>query len=111
MSIKYFQTTLRLLTCIFCCVILSINVLHAQAVDYKKVSSTLNELAKKDNVNIRGYISTAFGCPYEGTMDVSKLLKISEKFFNLARDEYIKHFPLLKSRDKLIIQEEIFKKC
>ena len=48
MSIKYFQTALRLLTCIFCCVILSINVLHAQAVDYKKVSSTLNELAKKD---------------------------------------------------------------
>jgi len=48
MSIKYFQIALRLLTCIFCCVILSSNVSRAQAVDYKKVSSTLNELAKKD---------------------------------------------------------------
>ncbi len=42
------------------------------------------ELAKKENVLIRGYISTAFGCPYEGKMDISKLLKISEKFFNLG---------------------------
>jgi len=45
------------------------------------------EQALKDGIRIRGYISTAFGCPYEGTMDVSKLHKVTERFFKLGAYE------------------------
>lgn len=45
------------------------------------------EAAKKDNVRIRGYISTSFGCPYEGYMDVKKLLTVTERFFKLGAYE------------------------
>ena len=40
--------------------------------------------AKKDGVRIRGYVSTAFGCPYEGRMDVKKLHQVTEEFFKLG---------------------------
>ena len=40
--------------------------------------------AKKDGVRIRGYISTAFGCPYEGKMSVEKLITVARKFFELG---------------------------
>jgi hydroxymethylglutaryl-CoA lyase len=42
------------------------------------------EAAKKDNVMIRGYVSTAFGCPYEGTMDVKKLISVTKRLFDLG---------------------------
>jgi hydroxymethylglutaryl-CoA lyase len=60
----------------------------------KNVNATVDEtfekmkevaaLAAKDKVRTRGYISTAFGCPYEGKMDVKKLLKVTQKFFDLG---------------------------
>lgn len=42
------------------------------------------EEARKDNVRMRGYISTAFGCPYEGKMEVGKLIRVAEKFLSLG---------------------------
>lgn len=42
------------------------------------------EAAKKDNVLIRGYVSTAFGCPYEGTMSVEKLISVTKRLFELG---------------------------
>jgi hydroxymethylglutaryl-CoA lyase len=42
------------------------------------------EAAKKDKVLIRGYVSTAFGCPYEGTMDVKKLISVTKRLFELG---------------------------
>jgi hydroxymethylglutaryl-CoA lyase len=42
------------------------------------------EAAKKDNVMVRGYVSTAFGCPYEGTMDVQKLISVTKRLFDLG---------------------------
>lgn len=42
------------------------------------------EAAKKDNVMIRGYVSTAFGCPYEGTMSVEKLISVTKRLFELG---------------------------
>ncbi len=60
----------------------------------KNVNATVNEtfermaevaqVAKKDNVRMRGYISTAFGCPYEGKMEVGKLIKVAERFLDLG---------------------------
>ena len=40
--------------------------------------------AKKDKVKIRGYISTAFGCPYAGLMKSGALVKTIEKFLDLG---------------------------
>jgi len=40
--------------------------------------------ARKDGIKIRGYVSTAFGCPYEGTMDVAKLVNVTDRFFKLG---------------------------
>ncbi len=60
----------------------------------KNVNATVDETfekmkevaaqAIKDKVRIRGYISTAFGCPYEGKMEVQKLLQVTKNFFDLG---------------------------
>jgi hydroxymethylglutaryl-CoA lyase len=60
----------------------------------KNVNATIDETfermeevaqeAKKDKVRMRGYISTAFGCPYEGKIEVSKLISVAERFLKLG---------------------------
>lgn len=60
----------------------------------KNVNATVDETfekmkdvvsaAKADGVRIRGYISTAFGCPYEGKMSVDKLMQVTRRFFDLG---------------------------
>ncbi len=40
--------------------------------------------AKLDGVKIRGYISTAFGCPYAGEVSAGKLAKVIERFMELG---------------------------
>jgi hydroxymethylglutaryl-CoA lyase len=43
--------------------------------------------AKKDGVLVRGYVSTAFGCPYEGEIDVKKLISVTKRLFDLGAYE------------------------
>jgi len=43
--------------------------------------------AKKAKKTVRGYLSTVFGCPYEGTVDRKQVLKVSEKLFEMGIDE------------------------
>ncbi len=42
--------------------------------------------AKKNGLRVRAYVSTAYGCPYEGTIALSKLAKVIEDF--MAMDVY-----------------------
>ena len=42
------------------------------------------ELAQKGKIKVRGYLSTCFGCPYEGKISESKVLKLAEKLFDLG---------------------------
>lgn len=42
------------------------------------------EAAKNDGIMVRGYVSTAFGCPYEGTMDAKKLISVTKRLFELG---------------------------
>jgi hydroxymethylglutaryl-CoA lyase len=42
------------------------------------------QAAKSDGIRMRGYISTAFGCPYEGKIEVSKLISVAERFLKLG---------------------------
>ena len=44
----------------------------------------VSQEAKKDGILVRGYISTAFGCPYEGVMDVTKLINVTKKLLELG---------------------------
>ncbi len=42
------------------------------------------EAARKDGIRMRGYISTAFGCPFEGRMPVEKLALVTKKFLKMG---------------------------
>lgn len=44
----------------------------------------VTDQARKDGIMVRGYVSTAFGCPYEGTMDVKKLISVTKRLFELG---------------------------
>lgn len=37
------------------------------------------ELAKKNKVKVRGYLSTAFGCPYEGAVDEKRVVELTKR--------------------------------
>lgn len=43
--------------------------------------------AKKAKMKVRGYISTCFGCPYEGPVDPKKVLKVTEQMLKLGVSE------------------------
>jgi hydroxymethylglutaryl-CoA lyase len=50
---------------------------------FVRMSEVASE-AKKDGVRVRGYVSTAFGCPYEGKMPVSALVDVVRRFMDLG---------------------------
>jgi hydroxymethylglutaryl-CoA lyase len=41
-------------------------------------------LAKKNKITVRGYLSTCFGCPFEGAVDEKKVVKIAKRMFDLG---------------------------
>jgi hydroxymethylglutaryl-CoA lyase len=43
--------------------------------------------AKKDKVLIRGYISTCFGCPYEGEVKEKKVIEVTESLLKMGIKE------------------------
>lgn len=42
------------------------------------------KFAKENNLKVRGYLSTVFGCPYEGLIDVEKLKIIVKKLLSFG---------------------------
>ncbi len=44
----------------------------------------LMELAKAHNVPVRGYVSCALGCPYEGEIAVSEVARVSEILYKMG---------------------------
>jgi hydroxymethylglutaryl-CoA lyase len=42
------------------------------------------ELAKEQSKRVRGYISTVFGCPYEGEVPLKRVVEICEKLFAMG---------------------------
>ena len=45
------------------------------------------ELAQREHIPVRGYISTVFGCPYEGAVDPYKVLDVAQKLFEMGIEE------------------------
>lgn len=41
-------------------------------------------LAKKNKIKVRGYLSTCFGCPFEGEVDEKKVVKIAKRMYDLG---------------------------
>lgn len=60
----------------------------------KNINKTIEEtlpilkMVIKDSLSagktVRGYLSTVFGCPYEGDIDINSVLKISESLFDMG---------------------------
>jgi hydroxymethylglutaryl-CoA lyase len=46
--------------------------------------AAIADKAKSAGIKMRGYVSTAYGCPYSGDIGVEKLLKVLERLFKLG---------------------------
>jgi len=44
-------------------------------------------LARANGVRVRGYISTAFGCPYEGKVEPAAVLRVATQLLDIGVDE------------------------
>ncbi len=44
-------------------------------------------LARKEGVRVRGYVSTVFGCPYEGRVDPAKAVVVALRLFEAGCEE------------------------
>src|SRR6266576_2272514 len=44
-------------------------------------------LAQQENITIRGYISTVFGCPYEGKVEPRRVLNVAQALLEMGVDE------------------------
>ncbi|MBD5654443.1 MAG: hydroxymethylglutaryl-CoA lyase [Candidatus Eremiobacteraeota bacterium] len=49
--------------------------------------ATVVKEARDDGMWVRGYISTAFGCPYEGTVSVRTVVRVAEALAEMGVDE------------------------
>lgn len=45
------------------------------------------ELAKQEDIPVRGYISTVFGCPYEGKVAPNQVLHVAQALLEMGIDE------------------------
>jgi len=43
--------------------------------------------AKTEGIRVRGYISTCFGCPYEGVVEPSAVISVAQRLLDLGIDE------------------------
>lgn len=75
------------------CLFLSASETHNKKNINKSIEETLPILgsvsteAIKANKKIRGYVSTVFGCPYEGDIDTTKVITICDKLLTMGVDE------------------------
>ena len=44
-------------------------------------------LAQQERVPVRGYISTVFGCPYEGSVDPQRVLQVAQSLLEMGVEE------------------------
>ena len=45
------------------------------------------ERARAEGVRVRGYVSTVLGCPYQGEVPVSDVVRVSKRLYDLGCDE------------------------
>lgn len=75
------------------CLFLSASETHNRQNINKSIDKTfpilesVSKEAKESKKRVRGYVSTVFGCPYEGEVDVEKVVSICDKLFTMGVDE------------------------
>ena len=42
------------------------------------------ELAREHNIEVRGYLSCVFACPYEGSIKMAKVIQVAERLYNMG---------------------------
>jgi len=42
------------------------------------------DIARENNISVRGYLSCVFGCPYEGPVKMSQTLQVAERLYKLG---------------------------
>ncbi|MBT3235583.1 MAG: hydroxymethylglutaryl-CoA lyase [Bdellovibrionales bacterium] len=70
---------------------------NSETFNRKNINATIEEslhriemaakMARDHSLRIRGYISTAFGCPYEGETSIDALKRVAEKLLSLGAEE------------------------
>ncbi|WP_128893939.1 hydroxymethylglutaryl-CoA lyase [Longirhabdus pacifica] len=74
-------------------IFMSASETHNQKNINKSIDSTFPVLhnvaqaALSANKTVRGYVSTVFGCPYEGKVDTESIIHVSEKLFEMGIQE------------------------
>ncbi|WP_102028343.1 hydroxymethylglutaryl-CoA lyase [Salirhabdus sp. Marseille-P4669] len=76
---------------------ISVFMSASEAHNKKNINKTIKETypvleavigeAKKNDKSVRGYVSTAFGCPYEGEISVEQVVSVSRQLFDFGIDE------------------------
>ncbi|MDP9728378.1 hydroxymethylglutaryl-CoA lyase [Alicyclobacillus tolerans] len=56
-------------------------------VDTYPVLAPVVTAAKAAKKSVRGYVSTAFGCPYEGEVAITEVIEVSMRLFEMGIDE------------------------
>src|SRR5699024_7915561 len=51
------------------------------------ILESVSKKAKEAGKMVRGYVSTVFGCPYEGDVDIGKVIDICDSLFKMGIDE------------------------
>jgi hydroxymethylglutaryl-CoA lyase len=75
------------------CVFMSASETHNRKNINKSIEETFPVLeevvktAKQEGKTVRGYVSTVFGCPYEGNVPVEQVIRVSERLFAMGIDE------------------------
>src|SRR5699024_8531004 len=75
------------------CLFLSASETHNQKNINKSITETYPVLesvadgAKQSGKTVRGYVSTVFGCPYEGDIDMNKVINVCDRLFTMGVDE------------------------
>lgn len=47
----------------------------------------VTDIARQENLTIRGYVSTVFGCPYEGDVDFSRVMDITQTLIDMGASQ------------------------
>ncbi|MBB6282415.1 hydroxymethylglutaryl-CoA lyase [Geobacillus subterraneus] len=74
-------------------VFMSASETHNQKNINKTIAATFPVLegvvkaAKQEGKTVRGYVSTVFGCPYEGAIAIDQVLTIADRLFAMGIDE------------------------
>lgn len=78
------EVKLKFIDQLVLCGLKNINrIIEQSLAEYKNII----HLASHENIRVRGYVSCALGCPYEGNVSLSQVVKVAETLYNAGCEE------------------------